>query len=210
MPARGESAAVALDDRGASSTQDACRAIDARKACAAVSRLRSRHEIEQPWVGLPLSLVGGVALNALKPPDAPSFERLGSPDASTILHTTSDRGITQPNKGVAGTNAAEKLGSLSLPVREHNTTKRGTTLLSDPGQQVQPPYGMIRIHPSRVIEFAGNPLPDWRLAPMRGGWGASVQTLHRMMEAILRGWPYGGALIVFPASVMDMGFRVMS
>jgi hypothetical protein len=30
-----------------------------------VSRRRSRHEIEPPWVGLPLSLVGGVALNAL-------------------------------------------------------------------------------------------------------------------------------------------------
>jgi hypothetical protein len=46
---------------------------------------------------------------------------------------------------------------------------------------------MIRIHPARVIEFAGNPLPDWRLAPMGGGWGDSVQTLHRMIEAILSG-----------------------
>jgi hypothetical protein len=61
-----------------------------------------------------------------------------------------------------------------------------------------------------VIEFAGNPLPDWRLATMGGGWGDGVQTLHRMMEAILRGLPYGGALIVFPASVPHMGFRVLS
>jgi hypothetical protein len=47
-------------------------------------------------------------------------------------------------------------------------------LLPDVNRQVTPAYGMIRIHPSRVIEFAGNPLPDWRLAPMGGGWGDSV------------------------------------
>jgi hypothetical protein len=35
---------------------------------AAVSRRRSRREIELPWVRLPLSLVGGVALNALTRP----------------------------------------------------------------------------------------------------------------------------------------------
>ena len=47
-------------------------------------------------------------------------------------------------------------------------------LLSDPGRQVMPGYGMVRMHPSRVIEFSGNELPDWRLAPMGGGWGDSV------------------------------------
>jgi uncharacterized protein len=47
-------------------------------------------------------------------------------------------------------------------------------LLSDPGRQVQPGYGMVRVHPSRVIEFSGNELPDWRLAPLGGGWGDSV------------------------------------
>lgn len=46
---------------------------------------------------------------------------------------------------------------------------------SDKTMQVnQQSYGMIRIHPSRVIEFSGNELPDWRLAPMGGGWGDSV------------------------------------
>jgi hypothetical protein len=69
---------------------------------------------------------------------------------------------------------------------------------------------MIRIHPSQLIEFAGNPLPARRLAPMGGGWGDDVQTLHHMMEAILRGWPYGDALIVFPAFAPRMGFRVLS
>ena len=33
---------------------------------------------------------------------------------------------------------------------------------------------MVRMHPSRVIEFTGNELPDWRLAPLGGGWGDSV------------------------------------
>jgi len=47
-------------------------------------------------------------------------------------------------------------------------------ILSDPGRQVQPGYGMVRVHPSRVIEFSGNELPDWRLAPLGGGWGDSV------------------------------------
>ena len=34
--------------------------------------------------------------------------------------------------------------------------------------------GVVRIHPSRVIEFSGNPLPDWRLATLGAGWGDSV------------------------------------
>jgi hypothetical protein len=96
------------------------------------------------------------------------------------------------------------------PYKLRVAAKRTTDLLNDPGQQVQPPYGMIGIHPSRVIEFAGNPLPDWRLATMGGGWGDRVQTLHRMMEAIVRGWTCGGALIVLPASAPRMGFRVPS
>ena len=32
----------------------------------------------------------------------------------------------------------------------------------------------VQIHPSRVCELAGNELPDWRLAPLGGGWGDSV------------------------------------
>jgi hypothetical protein len=47
--------------------------------------------------------------------------------------------------------------------------------LPDKNRVTQPPnYGMIRMHPSRVIEFTGNELPDWRLAPLGGGWGDSV------------------------------------
>ena len=42
--------------------------------------------------------------------------------------------------------------------------------------------GMVRLHPSRVIEFVGNELPDWRLAPLGGGWGDSV--LQTVEEAV--------------------------
>lgn len=44
----------------------------------------------------------------------------------------------------------------------------------DPSRQVTPEGGMVRVHPSRVIEFIGNELPDWRLAPLGAGWGDSV------------------------------------
>jgi len=40
-----------------------------------------------------------------------------------------------------------------------------------------------RMHPSRVIEFVGNELPDWRLAPLGGNWGDSVlQTLDETLK----------------------------
>jgi hypothetical protein len=44
----------------------------------------------------------------------------------------------------------------------------------DPFFQVTPNSGLLRVHPSRIVEFAGNELPDWRLAPLGGGWGDSV------------------------------------
>lgn len=47
-------------------------------------------------------------------------------------------------------------------------------ILPDRGRQTSPGYGMVRVHPSRIIEFGGNELPDWRLAPLGGGWGDSV------------------------------------
>jgi hypothetical protein len=39
---------------------------------------------------------------------------------------------------------------------------------------VTPSSGLLRVHPSRIVEFAGNELPDWRLAPLGGGWDDSV------------------------------------
>lgn len=55
----------------------------------------------------------------------------------------------------------------------------------DPYKQVSPYFGMVRLHPSRVMELWGNELPDWRLAPMGGGWGDSA--LQTVDEA-LRDW----------------------
>src|SRR6516162_1763570 len=37
---------------------------------------------------------------------------------------------------------------------------------SDPRRQMTPAAGTVQIHPSRVIEFVGNELPDWRLVPL--------------------------------------------
>lgn len=47
------------------------------------------------------------------------------------------------------------------------------------------PYlsGFVKVHPSRVVEFVGNELPDWRLAPLGGGWGDSViQTVDETLK----------------------------
>jgi phage-related protein (TIGR01555 family) len=44
--------------------------------------------------------------------------------------------------------------------------------------------GLTQIHPSRVLEIPGNALPDWRLAPLGGGWGDSVlQTVVDTMKS---------------------------
>jgi phage-related protein (TIGR01555 family) len=43
--------------------------------------------------------------------------------------------------------------------------------------------GMVAIHPSRVVEFCGNELPDWRLAPIGGNWGDPVlQTVEDSLK----------------------------
>ena len=75
--------------------------------------------------------------------------------------------------------------------------ERGMTQPALPGQPVQVPgalssffsnvvpfkkplqtlptnIGLTQIHPSRVLELPGHELPDWRLAPLGGGWGDSV------------------------------------
>jgi uncharacterized protein len=44
----------------------------------------------------------------------------------------------------------------------------------DRSLQMTPVSGPIYIHPSRVLEFVGNEMPDWRLIPMGGGWGDSI------------------------------------
>lgn len=47
------------------------------------------------------------------------------------------------------------------------------------------PSSIVQIHPSRVIEFIGNELPDWRQNPLGGGWGDSVlQTAEDVIRDI--------------------------
>jgi hypothetical protein len=53
----------------------------------------------------------------------------------------------------------------------------------DPSRQMTPSSGMVRIHPSRVVQFVGNELPDWRLVPLGGLWGDSVlQTIDDILK----------------------------
>lgn len=76
---------------------------------------------------------------------------------------------------VQGSNAATQSAASAIanPTGEYG----------DPGFQVTPTTGEVRIHPSRVIEFSGNELPDWRLATMGGGWGDSIlQTVDEVLK----------------------------
>lgn len=67
----------------------------------------------------------------------------------------------------------------------------------DPARQQYPAQGLVRIHPSRVIEFWGNELPDWRLAPMGGGWGDSVlQTAEDACRAFGTSMSALGSMVV--------------
>lgn len=55
----------------------------------------------------------------------------------------------------------------------------------DKNRQMTPATGTVVVHPSRVIEFTGNELPDWRLIPMGGSWGDSVlQTVDDVLKDI--------------------------
>src|SRR5262245_24082275 len=49
-----------------------------------------------------------------------------------------------------------------------------TQIGSDRSRQVVPAAGTVQVHPSRVVTFSGNELPDWRLFQMGGIWGDSV------------------------------------
>jgi len=56
--------------------------------------------------------------------------------------------------------------------------------------------GLTQIHPSRVIELPGNELPDWRLAPLGGGWGDSVlQTVVDVMNSFTQTYSSISALV---------------
>jgi hypothetical protein len=57
-------------------------------------------------------------------------------------------------------------------------------------------FGMEQIHPSRVLELPGNELPDWRLAPLGGGWGDSVlQTVVDIVNSFIETYQSTAALV---------------
>src|SRR5580704_3504076 len=63
------------------------------------------------------------------------------------------------------------------------TSNRGNYKPGDTQRQVTPVSGMVQIHPSRVVQFYGNELPDWRLVPLGGLWGDSVlQTCEDVLK----------------------------
>jgi phage-related protein (TIGR01555 family) len=73
----------------------------------------------------------------------------------------------------------------------------------DKNRQQTPLQGMVQVHPSRVIEFTGNELPDWRLVPMGGGWGDSVlQTVDDVLKDI--GMVIGGIATMVNDAKVDI------
>lgn len=73
----------------------------------------------------------------------------------------------------------------------------------DPARQETPQSGMVRIHPSRVVQFAGAELPDWRLVPLGGLWGDSIL---QAVEDILKkfGMTVGGLAAMVNDAKMDV------
>src|SRR5262252_6143799 len=56
--------------------------------------------------------------------------------------------------------------------------------------------GLTQIHPSRVLELPGLELPDWRLAPLGGGWGDSVlQIVLDTMNSFITIYQSIGAMV---------------
>lgn len=99
--------------------------------------------------------------------------------------------------------------TLATPVSNVAMTQPGVTVkVSPPGlpdaallTQMDP--DMAWVHPSRVIEFTGNALPDWRLAVMGGVWGDSVlQTCEEeLRDAVMA---LGSAATMLSDAKMDV------
>jgi hypothetical protein len=92
--------------------------------------------------------------------------------------------------------------SLELPRRPQGQAPP-SQLGGDRARQMYSP-ALIRIHPSRIIEFNGNELPDWRLAPMGGLWGDSVlQTAEDALK------DFGMSISGLSAMINDMKMDVV-
>lgn len=84
-----------------------------------------------------------------------------------------------------------------------DTPRNTPPLESGSGSLTSRYAGIVRIHPSRVVEFSGNELPDWRLEPMGGGWGDSVlQTAFDTLKDL--GMVVGGTAAMVNDAKMDV------
>lgn len=94
-------------------------------------------------------------------------------------------------------------GGTSYPMGSTNVIPYPKNGGGDRARQMTPYTGMVQIHPSRVIEFIGNELPDWRLIPMGGNWGDSIlQTIEEVIRDI--GLMTGGAANMVNDAKMDV------
>lgn len=99
-------------------------------------------------------------------------------EVGTIYPGSMPPAIGANNSGLVAAQRNEGQSGAASPPASPITQNEG-----DRTRQTTPPAGMVWVHPSRVIEFAGNELPDWRLATMGGGWGDSVlQTIDDSLK----------------------------
>jgi hypothetical protein len=76
---------------------------------------------------------------------------------------------------------------------QYYTINTGTTTIGELSQQINE-----QIHPSRVIEFIGNELPDWNLTNGNNQWGDSVL---QVVDDVLK--DYGMSLSAVAAMIND-------
>src|SRR5215831_9367061 len=99
--------------------------------------------------------------------------------ATPMFGFSGEGGTVMPN--ILGQPPSPPPGAVSaVPPKQKNVVPFGKS-----GYPITAPIniGLEQIHPSRVLELPGNELPDWRLAPLGGGWGDSVlQTVVDTMQ----------------------------
>jgi hypothetical protein len=93
--------------------------------------------------------------------------------ATPMFGFMGEPGVTMPS---GASNQPEQVPGSTMRTKINNIISFGSKSWQEKRnlQTIPTNIGMTQIHPSRVLELAGNELPDWRLAPMGGGWGDSV------------------------------------
>src|SRR5499427_4937572 len=112
--------------------------------------------------------------------------------ATPMFGFSGEGGTVMPN--IPGQPPLPPPGAVSaVPPKQKNVVPFGKS-----GYPITAPIniGLEQIHPSRVLELPGNELPDWRLAPLGGGWGDSVlQTVVDTMNSFITIYQSIGAMV---------------